>query len=228
MRIALVEDTETLARAICEHFRGAGHAVDWAASVREALALVESDAELIDLVVLDVMLPDGSGEAVLAALRAHPSPDIANVPVLVLTARSQVADRVQFLDLGADDYITKPFHFDELDARCRAIHRRRGGQSTNQVALGDVTLDVTNGAVRVGGIPVKLRSRELRMLEVFMAAPNRVFSKARLIDKLFTLDETPSDNTIEVYIGRLRRKLSDGGIQIETVRGVGYRMVVAS
>ena len=225
MRILLVEDTQTLARAICEHFASDGHVVDWNVSVKAARGYLATVDETLDLVVLDVMLPDGSGAEVLTALRQHPNAEVASVPVLVLTARSQVADRVQFLDRGADDYITKPFHFDELDARCRAIVRRRGGQSTNVISLANLSLDLSTGGVTVAEEPVNLRSRELRMLEVFLKAPNQIFSKARLIEKMFTIDETPSENAIEVYVGRLRRKLAKGNMKIETVRGIGYRMV---
>ena len=221
MRILFVEDSEDLASAISEHFRRSGHALDHAMTVEEAILLLESaDANSFDLVLLDLMLPDGSGRSVLDWIRARGS----NVPVIVLTARSQVTDRVKVLDLGADDYLTKPVDFSELDARCRAVLRRRMGQSRNLIKLGGLEFDPSQATASLDGRTISLRSRELRLLEVMLAAPGQVFPKATLLEKLYDFAEEPNENAIEVYIGRLRRKLSGSGIAIETIRGVGYRI----
>ena len=173
-----------------------------------------------DLILLDIMLPDGDGRDFLAEHRGK-----RNTPVIVLTARSQVSDRVSMLDMGADDYLTKPFDVAELEARCRAVLRRRGGTARNQVSLGGITFDPLAGTLTVNGAEVALRNREIRLLEVFLRHSGQILSKGQLLDRLFSLDEEVSENAIEVYVGRLRRKLDGGAVRIETVRGLGYRMV---
>jgi two-component system response regulator TctD len=230
MRLLLVEDNEDLGDALERHFRVDGHAVDWARTAPEAedfLSVATSGkaasgggASGYDLVVLDIMLPGGDGRQILQRIRSEDS----DLPVLVLTARSQVADRVHLLDLGADDYMTKPFDVAELDARCRAVVRRRHGMTQSLIQVGGLELDAAASTVTAGGQPLDLRSRELRLLEVLLSSPGQVFSKAQLMDKLFGLSEEASENAIEVYIGRLRRKILNGGVVIETVRGLGYRL----
>lgn len=173
-----------------------------------------------DLVLLDIMLPDGDGRSFLDRHRASGR----ETPVIVLTARSQVSDRVSMLDLGADDYITKPFDFTELEARCRAVLRRRQGTARNELSFGDLVFDPLNAVVTVAGERQDLRNRELRLLEVFLSAPGRVFSKSQLVDRLFSFSDDVSENAIEVYVGRLRKKLRASSVQIETMRGIGYRM----
>jgi len=227
MRLLLVEDNEDLGDALERHFRADGHAVDWARTAPEAGDYLHvasggssGGATGYDLVVLDIMLPGGDGRQILQQIRSGQS----DLPVLVLTARSQVADRVHLLDLGADDYMTKPFDVAELDARCRAVVRRRHGKAQSVVQLGGLQFDAAASTVTVAGQPLDLRSRELRLLEVLIAAPGQVFSKAQLMDKLFGLADDASENAIEVYIGRLRRKILNSGVAIETVRGLGYRL----
>lgn len=225
MRLLLVEDNEDLGDALERHFRAAGHAVDWARTAPEAedflhVAASQNGGTDYDLVVLDIMLPGGDGRQILQQIRSGES----DLPVLVLTARSQVADRVHLLDLGADDYMTKPFDVAELDARCRAVVRRRHGMTQNLVQLGALEFDAAASTVTAAGQPLDLRSRELRLLEVLISSPGQVFSKGQLMDKLFGLAEDASENAIEVYIGRLRRKIQNGGVVIETVRGLGYRL----
>ncbi|GAB4360859.1 MAG: response regulator transcription factor [Kiloniellaceae bacterium] len=224
MRLLLVEDNEDLGDALERHFRADGHAVDWARTAPEAGDFLRvgtaAGASGYDLVVLDIMLPGGDGRQILQQIRSGNS----DLPVLVLTARSQVADRVHLLDLGADDYMTKPFDVAELDARCRAVVRRRHGKAQSVVSLGGLQFDAAASTVSAGGQPLDLRSRELRLLEVLMASPGQVFSKAQLMDKLFGLADDASENAIEVYIGRLRRKIANSGVAIETVRGLGYRL----
>ena len=220
MRLLLVEDNEDLGDALERHFRAGGHAVDWARSAPEAEDYLRADAQGYDLVILDITLPGGDGRDILQQMRSVEN----DLPVLVLTARSQVTDRVHLLDLGADDYMTKPFDVAELDARCRAVVRRRHGQAQSLVQLGALELDAAASSVTLDGKPLDLRSRELRLLEVLISAPGQVFSKGQLMEKLFGLAEDASENAIEVYIGRLRRKIQDSGVAIETVRGLGYRL----
>lgn len=217
MRYLLVEDNLELADAIIGRLALDGHAVDHAASLAEAedcLAVAQ-----YDLILLDVMLPDGDGRDFLARSRAH-----LETPVIVLTARSQVSDRVGALDQGADDYMTKPFDFSELEARCRAVLRRRGGEARNEIQLGDAVFDPLSGTLRNGSQSIDLRNREIRLLEVFARHKGQILSKSQLMDRLFSNDAEVTENAIEVYVGRLRRRIDGMGVRIETVRGVGYRM----
>ncbi|MEM7490357.1 MAG: response regulator transcription factor [Pseudomonadota bacterium] len=217
MRYLLVEDNLELADAVAGRLALDGHAVDHAASLAAAedcLAAAE-----YDLILLDVMLPDGDGRDFLVRSRER-----LGVPVIVLTARSQISDRVGALDGGADDYITKPFDFSELEARCRAVLRRRGGPARNAIALGAAVFDPLAGTLARGDRTVDLRNREIRLLEVFARQPGVILSKAHLIDRLFSYDAEVTENAIEVYVGRLRRRIDDMGLRIETVRGLGYRM----
>lgn len=218
MRFLLVEDNLELGAAVVARLSLDGHAVDHAKSLAEAdewLAVAD-----YDLMLLDVMLPDGDGREFLRRTRAS-----ERLPVIVLTARSQVSDRVDTLDLGADDYITKPFDFAELEARCRAVLRRRGTPTPVIIPLGDAMFDPSSGTLELGGISHPLRNRELRLLEVFARNRGQILSKTQLLDRLFPQDAEVTENAIEVYVGRLRRRLQDAGVQIETVRGVGYRMI---
>ncbi len=219
MRFLLIEDNERLASAIAERLRLDGHAVDHATTLSAARECL--DAAAFDLILLDIMLPDGDGRQFLAGQRRARNA----IPVIVITARSAVSDRVSLLDLGADDYITKPFEFSELEARCRAVLRRRGGSAANQTSFAGVTLDATRGSLNTGRRIETLRNRELRLLEVLFNAPGQVFSKAQLMDRLFSFSEDVSENAIEVYIARLRKRLGGTDARIETVRGLGYRLV---
>ncbi|WP_371060964.1 response regulator transcription factor [Rhodosalinus sp. 5P4] len=217
MRYLLVEDNLELAEAVVSRLALDGHAVDHAASLAAAedwLATTE-----YDLILLDVMLPDGDGRDFLIRSRAR-----LEVPVIVLTARSQVSDRVVALDHGADDYLTKPFDFAELEARCRAVLRRRRGSARNEIALGNCIFDPVAGTLHCGPKTLELRSREIRLLEVFARHPGQILSKAQLMDRLFSHDAEVTENAIEVYVGRLRRRIGDMGVRIDTVRGLGYRM----
>ncbi|MEO3477986.1 response regulator transcription factor [Phaeobacter sp. CAU 1743] len=221
MRFLLVEDNMSLAAAVCDRLRMDGHVVDHAPGARDAEAF--SATTDYDLILLDIMLPDGDGRSFLKAHRAREG----KTPVIVLTARSEVSDRVGVLDLGADDYITKPFDFSELEARCRAVLRRQGGNSSNQQRFANLVFDPLAGTLVVAGTPVPLRNKELRLLEIFLSAPDSIYSKAKLVDRLFSYDEEVSENAIEVYVGRLRKRLAGSGAAIVTVRGLGYRMSLA-
>lgn len=217
MRYLLVEDNRDLAEAVVNRLTLDGHAVDHAGSLSEAEDCLAATS--YDLILLDVMLPDGDGREFLARSR-----EMLQTPVIVLTARSQISDRVGALDRGADDYITKPFDFSELEARCRAVLRRRGGSARNEIALGDAVFDPLAGTLRHGEQSVDLRNREIRLLEVFARHPGQILSKSQLLDRLFSYDAEVTENAIEVYVGRLRRRIDGMGVQIETVRGLGYRM----
>ena len=149
---------------------------------------------------------------------------VGTTPVIVITARSEVSDRVGLLDLGADDYMVKPIDFAELEARCRAVLRRRGGEARNLITIGDLVFDSLGGSLQTPNGTVHLRNRELRLFEIFAGAPGQIFSKPRLVDRLFSYDEDASENAIEVYVGRLRRHLTGSTVSITTVRGLGYKL----
>ncbi|MEL6819630.1 MAG: response regulator transcription factor [Pseudomonadota bacterium] len=218
MKFLLVEDNKDLATAIVSRMRLDGHVIDHAAKLDDASAFVATGD--YDLILLDIMLPDGDGRTFL---RQHRASDF-DTPVIVLTARSQVSDRIGSLDLGADDYVTKPFDHAELEARCRAVLRRKSGNSKSIVELGGVVFDPVAGHFSVEGRPVTLRNRELRLLEVFLNTPGQIFSKHKLADRLYSLDDNVSENAIEVYVGRLRKHLKPSRLRITTLRGLGYRL----
>ncbi len=218
MKFLLVEDNMDLANAISSRMRLDGHVVDHAAKLEDATAFV--DTEDYDLILLDIMLPDGDGRDFLKRHRASH----LDTPVIVLTARSQVSDRIGSLDLGADDYVTKPFDHAELEARCRAVLRRKSGITKSTIEFGEIVFDPVAGHLSVGARTVSLRNRELRLLELFLNAPGQVYSKQKLADRLFSYDDDVSDNAIEVYVGRLRKHLENSDLKITTLRGLGYRL----
>ncbi len=218
MKFLLVEDNHDLATAICSRMHQDGHVIDHAANLEDARAFAQTGE--YDLILLDIMLPDGDGRTFLKQHRAGK----LDTPVIVLTARSQVSDRIGSLDLGADDYVTKPFDHAELDARCRAVLRRKSGKSTTIFELGGVTFDPVSGHLTVQNEVLNLRNRELRLLEVLINAPGQIFSKQKLADRLFSYDDDQSENAIEVYIGRLRKHLDTSDLSITTLRGLGYRL----
>jgi len=219
MRFLLIEDNIKLALAVVERLQLDGHAADHAATLDAAQNCI-SVAEY-DLILLDIMLPDGDGRTFLQAHRRAQK----RTPIIVITARSEVSDKVSLLDLGADDFITKPFDFSELEARCRAVLRRQAGVAANQKIFAGVNLDSTSGEVRFGDQSQILRNRELRLLEIFFNAPGQVFSKTHLMDRLFSFSAEVSENAIEVYVGRIRKRLEGSDAQIDTVRGLGYRLI---
>ena len=218
MKFLLVEDNEQLADAVSARMRLDGHVIDHAANLEDADAF--ATAGEYDLILLDIMLPDGDGRSFLKQFRARSF----DTPVIVLTARSQVSDRIGSLDLVADDYVTKPFDHAELEARCRAVLRRKSGKTKTVIELGGAVFDPVAGHLSVRDDVVQLRNRELRLLEVLINAPGQIFSKQKLADRLFSYDEDPSENAIEVYIGRLRKHLGPSDLKITTLRGLGYRL----
>lgn len=218
MKFLLVEDNPELAEAVLSRMKIDGHVIDHAPTLDDAFAF--ADTGEYDLILLDIMLPDGDGRSFLKRHRAGEH----DTPVIVLTARSQVSDRIGLLDLGADDYVTKPFDHAELEARCRAVLRRRAGSAQTVTELGGVVFDPVAGQLTVRGNVVALRNRELRLLELLIRAPGQIFSKQKLADRLFSYDDDVSENAIEVYIGRLRRHLGASDLKITTLRGLGYRL----
>ena len=219
MRILLVEDTLDVGEAIVARFERIGHTVDWEKDGSVADGVLE--VQTYDLLILDVNLPVLDGFTILKRLRQRKT----KTPVLVLTARSQVDDRVDALDLGADDYLVKPFDYRELEARARALLRRSAGESTNQLVCGQVTIDRGSRAVRINGTAIDLTRRELTLLEILAARPGRIFGKDELVDQLFGFDDEPSSNAVEQYVARLRKKLVGSGAEIRTLRGLGYQIV---
>lgn len=205
--------------AVAARLMRMGHAVDWQKTGGDAEAALAAQA--YDLVVLDVMLPGKDGIAVLSGLRARG----LTTPVLMLTARSRIDDRVNALDYGADDYLTKPFDFREFEARVRALLRRRGGSAVNRLQLGDVEFDQASRVATVGGRPCELTRRETALLEVFMLRPRKLFTKAELMEQLFGFEQEAGENVIELYVGRLRKKLGSSRFEIRTLRGMGYQAV---
>ncbi|NUS66735.1 MAG: response regulator transcription factor [Ensifer adhaerens] len=219
MRIFLVEDTRDVGEAISRRLEKVGHTVDWQTDGQAAADILEFTD--YDLVILDVMLPGLDGFEILRHLRARKK----TTPVLVLTARSEIEDRVGALDLGADDYLVKPFDFRELEARTRVLLRRHQGDPTNLIECGDLVLDRNSRSVRVGSREVQLKRREITLLEVLAARPGRVFSKDELLDRLFGFDENVNSNAVELYVGRLRKKIEGSSVRIVTIRGLGYQLV---
>ena len=216
MRILVVEDTEDLADAIVHRLRKLGYAVDWAPTGDEAEELLRQ--ETYQLVLLDIMLPGVDGQTLLNRLRQRR--DVT--PVLVMTARSQVNVRIDLLDLGADDFIVKPFDLRELEARCRALLRRSHGMAASRTEFGNILFDAAAKLVQVDGRPVELGGREFRLLELFLGHLGAVMSKEDLMDRLFSLDQPTALNAIELYVSRLRRKMQGSSMEIRTVRGLGY------
>ncbi len=216
MRILIAEDDASLASGIAKILRTEGHAVD-IVTVGEHASLA-AQQEHFDLVILDIGLPGVDGYEVLRRLRAAG----LRTPVLVLTARDELEDRVRGLDLGADDYMTKPFAMPELAARVRALIRRSQARVGQVTTHGPLVLDSAARRATLDGVPLELAAREWAVLEVLLARVERVVSKETIIQAVAGWDEELSPNAIEVYVSRLRAKLEPAGIRIRTVRGFGY------
>ena len=216
MRILVIEDDAILADGLAHSLRSLGHAVDCMSTGDEADRALS--AQEYDFVILDIKLPALDGFEVLRRLRRRKS----NVPVLILTARDSVHDRIQGLDLGADDYITKPFEMGELEARMRALVRRARGIAENEISLGRLVVDLKGRRALLNGTAVDFSARELAVLEILASRAGRVVSKDALMNSLYQWDEDVSPNAIEIYVHRVRKKLGDCGITIRTIRGLGY------
>jgi len=215
IRILLIEDNPDLAQRLSEGLRGAGFAVDHAADGETGYGLGRSES--FDAVILDLGLPDMKGVDLLNRWRQGGR----EMPVLILTARGSWTEKVEGLNAGADDYITKPCHIQEVAARLRALIRRSAGKPTPTLVHNDIELSPASGTVTVAGKPVDLTAQEFRMLNYFMHRRGRVISQSELLDHLYSLETERDPNTIEVYVARLRRKL--GRDAIKTLRGLGYR-----
>jgi len=216
MRILVIEDDDDLADALVRRLRRVGHAVDWQSDGLIASGVLEY--EHFDLVVLDVGLPRLSGLDILMRLRERGD----KTPVLMLTARADIEDRVNALDVGADDYLGKPFDFRELEARCRALLRRPTGHVSEITRFGGLTIDGAARQVTFGEVRLDLPKREYSLLEILLRGLGRVVSKEEISHKLFAFDDEAGPNAIEVYIARLRKKLDGTPLRIETSRGAGY------
>lgn len=218
MKVLIVEDAAELASSLHEFFVLGGHSADVAGDLITAFDFLT--VSHFDMMLLDIMLPDGDGRSLLKSVREQNH----NIPIIVMTAKSEISDRIDVLDVGADDYIVKPFEFAELEARCRAVLRRHKGQNQTKLRFGSVNLFPLLAILEFNGKKQNLRNRELRLLEIFFNAPKILHSKEQLTDRLFSISEDVTDNAIEVYVARVRKKLVNSGLEISTVRGLGYRL----
>ena len=226
MRILVVEDNEGIAEGLRSNLMQRGYAVDVCASVAQAWGALT--AERFDAVLLDLGLPDGDGSEVVRRLRAQvarpglPQLPDASTPVLILTARDQVQDRVAGLNLGADDYLVKPFDMDELEARLRAMMRRAAGQASPVIRHADLEVDPAARIIRQAGQKIEVSPREFAVLWALLLARGRVLSRSQIEENLYSWGDAVESNAVEVYVHHLRKKL--GQKIIITMRGVGYFM----
>jgi len=216
MRILVVEDNKTLAGGLSAVLRVAGYAVDVVHDGVSAEAVLA--AESFDLVVLDLSLPQMDGLDVLRGMRARKNASA----VLILTARGALDERVRGLDLGADDYMTKPFEVSELEARVRVLLRRQAGLHDASISFGDIKLDTVSRTLSAFGQPLELPARELSVLETLLLRAGKVVAKQSIIESLAAFDEDLSENAVEQYISRLRRRLAPYALTVRVARGLGY------
>ncbi|MGB5245051.1 MAG: response regulator transcription factor [Woeseia sp.] len=222
MRILLIEDDKTLRESLASQLQAAGFGVDAAADGREGLYFAVEYP--VDLAVVDLGLPEIPGLELIRKVREAGK----SYPILILTARDRWQDKVDGLEAGADDYVVKPFHFEEISARINALLRRSGGWASSVLSAGPVSLDTTRQILKVNDEPVELTSYEYRIIEHLIMRAGEVISKGELTDRLYDQDFERDSNVIEVFIGRLRKKLDpDNSIKpIETLRGRGYRFAL--
>lgn len=216
MRILLVEDHQELGALLFRRLRKAGHTLEWVKTGQDAISFARHDNW--DVILLDIMLPDTDGFTVLEEIRRLG----LGTPVLALTARTEIDDKVSMLDLGADDYMVKPFDFRELEARLRALHRRPLGQSANTYQISHLTVDTKARRIAHAWRHMDFGPREFCLLELLLGRLNHAVSKERLLTQLYNFDEEATNNAVELHISRLRKKLAPFGVCIETIRGVGY------
>lgn len=218
MRLLIVEDDLVIANGLVRALTQAEYAVDHVKDGKQALRAINDD--VYDLVILDLGLPTMDGMTLLSQLRQQANP----IAVLILTAREDVATRVEALDVGADDFLTKPFHLEELEARVRALIRRSKLGNNLPLQCGNLKLDVANKLATINDQAVALSARELHLLETLMMRMGKIIAKEQIMESLCNWDETLGDNAIEVYIHRLRKKIEPSGANIRTVRGLGYML----
>lgn len=216
MRILLVEDNHDLAEAIVDRLHAEGHAIDHEADGETASQLLRQAT--FDLIILDVNLPNRNGFEIVRSMRSRQD----QTPVLILTARSQIDDRVVGLDAGADDFMIKPFDFRELSARCRVLARRQAGSASNLFEADSLVFDRRAKRAMLDGKDLQLRAREVQLMEIFIAALGQVIGKEEVANRLYQFDETPTMNAVEQTVTRLRRKLECSPMRIKTMRGLGY------
>lgn len=216
MRILLVEDNQVLAEGLSAILRGTGYAVDVVSDGASAHAVAA--AETFDLVILDLNLPEMDGLEVLRAMRARQN----SAAVLILTARGTPEERVKGLDLGADDYMIKPFDIGEFEARVRVLLRRQAGLRASTVSYGNVSLDLNARSFSSGGVPIEIPARELGLLELLFMRAGKVVAKEAIMQSLTGFDDDLSPNAIEQYVSRLRKRLAPHGLTVRTARGIGY------
>jgi len=214
VRILLVEDDDTIGSAVRDHIAAGPHAVDWVRNLTDADEV--TSAVQYGLVLLDLQLPDGSGIDFLKRLRRRPD----ETPVIILTARDQISDRIEGLNSGADDYLVKPFNLGELTARILAVARRYTGSPQPTIRFADLEIDQPQRRVRLEGKDVVLTGREWAVLDLLVARPGAIVSKDKIEEALYAFGSEIESNTVEVYISRLRKKI--GRDRIRTARGVGY------
>ncbi|MEN9763274.1 MAG: hypothetical protein RI906_3100 [Pseudomonadota bacterium] len=218
MRVLIAEDDRVLADGLCRALRAAGYAVDHVIDGSAADSALSTQG--FDLLILDLGLPRLQGIDVLKRLRARGNA----TPVLILTAADSVEQRVRGLDLGADDFMAKPFALSELEARVRALVRRGMGAASSQLKLGPLSYDQVDRLAWLNGEALELSARELGLLEILLKRPGRLVSKEQIVEHLCEWGEEVSHNAIEVYVHRLRRKLEGGDVRVSTVRGLGYSL----
>ena len=218
MRIVVVEDNHALRKGIAYRLEDDGYTVDQLDDGAAADAFLQDDT--CDLVILDINLPGKSGLEILASLRKRGDPR----PIILLTARSSTEDRVMGLDTGADDYLVKPFEMDELAARVRAAARRRGIAPRRQVSFGDLEFDFDSQQLQTSDGVLEMPRQELKLLSALLDAQGRVVSKSHLLDRIYGVGSETNDSVIEVYISRLRKRLSGHGVRINVHRGLGYSL----
>lgn len=214
MRILLVEDDDTIGSAVRDHIAAGPHAVDWVKNLADADEV--TNAVQYGLILLDLQLPDGSGVDFLKRLRRRPD----ETPVMILTARDQISDRIEGLNSGADDYLVKPFNLGELTARILAVARRYTGNPQPTIRFADLEIDQPQRRVRLEGKDVVLTGREWAVLDLLVARPGAIVSKDKIEEALYSFGSEIESNTVEVYVSRLRKKI--GRDRIRTARGVGY------
>lgn len=222
MHVLIVEDDPRIASFLDKGLRAEGYVTSIATNAVEANTYAEAFDTDLSLVLLDLGLPDGSGTSVLQRLRQRQS----DVPVIILTARSDVIDKVRGLDLGANDYVTKPFVFEELLARVRAALRTSAQPTTTELVVGDLRLDLLTKVGWRAGQRIELAPREWALLELFMRSPTHVLTRQRILNQVWEYGFDAGSNVVDVYVGYLRRKLNRAGLEplLHTVRGAGYRL----